>query len=288
MSAARPFGVPHPGGACHLTPLAEFASWPQHKRDAAYDNTAAVATSARQLNALEAAGRQLAAGAACQLDLCHGPAERQRFDFFVGRPGAPTLVFVHGGYWQMRHKNTFRAVVAGALEHGLSAALIGYTLAPQARLTGIVREVRDALRHVRAHAVGQGASDRLLVSGWSAGAHLAALCLDEDAVAAGLGISGIYDLAPIRLTYLDRALGLCEDEVRGLSPLVLPLSPKPFVIVHGLADLAELQGQSQAFAARRRHLPGPLVTVPGADHFSVLQSLAQARGAALRALLAFS
>jgi acetyl esterase/lipase len=268
--------------------LSAFAALPQRERDAAYDNTAAVPSSARQLAELEALGRQLVQRTPCQLDLRHGPGERQCFDFFAGRPGRPTLVFIHGGYWQMRHKNTFRGVVAGALAHGLNAALIGYTLAPQARLNAIVREVRGALAAVHAHATAQGAASGLLVSGWSAGGQLAAMCLDEEGVLAGLGISGIYDLAPIRLTYLNEALQLSDDEVRGLSPLALPPSPRPFVIAHGLAELPALQAQSGAFAQWRQPLPGALVQVPGAEHFSVLQSLARPGGEALQALLAFS
>lgn len=277
----------------HGLDLAAFARLPQPERDAAYDNTAAAPTSAaRHLGALEAAGQRLAASAPCQLDLPHGPGERQRFDFFAarqtGQPGQPTLVFIHGGYWQMRHKNSFRGIVAGALAQGLNAALIGYTLAPQATLAAIVREVRAALAAVRAHAVMHGADGRLLVAGWSAGAQLAALCLDEPGVVAGLGISGIYDLAPIRHTFLNRALALRDDEVRTLSPIALLPSPRPFVIAHGLGELPALQAQSRAFAAWRAHLPGTLVQEPGADHFSVLDSLAQPQGAALRALLAFA
>ncbi|ARU04842.1 esterase [Comamonas serinivorans] len=289
FAAAQPAQPGQPGQerAGHvLVPLAEFAAWPQQARDAAYDNTAAVATSAQQLAALEVASAELVQRAPCQLDLAYGPGERQRFDVFAGPPGSATLVFIHGGYWQMRHKNTFRAVVAGALAQGLGAALVGYTLAPQASLTRIVGEVREAVRAVRAHAQAQGASGRLLVSGWSAGAHLAALCLDEDGVAAGLGVSGIYDLAPIRLTYLNTALQLSDAEVAGLSPLHRPLSSRPFVVAHGLAELPALQAQSRTFAAQRRAMPGGMVAAPGADHFSVLQALAQPQGQALQAVLA--
>lgn len=270
-----------------LTPdLAAFAALPPAERDATYDNTAAVANSALQLSELETLGQQLICRVPCQLDLQYGPDVRQRFDHFPGQPGRPTLVFIHGGYWQMRHKNTFRGVVTGALSHGLGAALVGYTLAPQARLATIVQQVRTALATVRTYAATQGAGPGLLVSGWSAGAHLAALCLDEENVLAGVGISGIYDLAPIRLTRLNDALQLSDAEVSSLSPLVLPPSPRPFVVAHGLAELPALQAQSLAFANWRQNQPGLLVQVPNAEHFSILQSLARPRGETLEALLA--
>jgi acetyl esterase/lipase len=264
----------------------DFAQWPARERDAAYDNSAAVADSARQLADFEARSQTLAAGAACRLDLRYGGAERQLFDFFAGGRGADTLLFIHGGYWQMRHKNSFRFVVEGALLHGLSAALIGYTLAPQASLAAIVQEVRQGIAAVREHAMRQGGSGRILLCGWSAGGHLAAMGLDAEGVAAGLGISGLYDLAPLRHTYLDRALQLTDDEICLLSPLALDPVDKPFVIGHGTAELAQLQAQSQAFAAHRQGLAGALVPVARADHFSVLDALAQPQGTLLQALLA--
>ncbi len=263
----------------------DFSLWPSSLRDAAYDNTAAVHDSARQLAAFEARSQALLARAACHQDVSYGLAERQAFDYFPGNAGAPTLLFIHGGYWQMRHKNTFRFVAEGALAHGLHAALIGYTLAPQASLTDIVNEVRRAIAAVRAHAVLHGGNADILLCGWSAGGHLTAMGLDCDGVTAGLGISGIYDLAPIRLTYLDRALQLSDDEVRTLSPLALPPSRKPFVTAFGTAELAQLQAQSRSFAEHRQGLPGKMLAIQGADHFSILNELADPQGALLLALL---
>ena len=50
------------------------------------------------------------------LDLAYGPRPRNRIDFIkCGPPRAPTLVFVHGGYWQMRAKENFAFVATGPL-----------------------------------------------------------------------------------------------------------------------------------------------------------------------------
>jgi len=256
------------------------------ERDAAYDNTAAVGNSAQQLADFENRSRLLLTQVACQADLRYGPNERQLFDYFPGERNAPTLVFIHGGYWQMRHKNTFRFVVEGALKHGLNAALIGYTLAPQASLAQIVQEVRQGIAAVCAHAANNGGSKHIFISGWSAGGHLAALGLESEAVVAGLGISGIYDLAPIRLTYLDRALQLTEQDTQRYSPIALSPVEKPLVIAFGTQELAQLQSQSLAFSDYRENLPGHILPVIGADHFSILNSLADPEGCLLQALLA--
>lgn len=264
----------------------DFAQWPAPQRDAAYDNTAAVRDSVRQLAAFEAASQALVDATDCRLDLRYGGAERQLFDFFAGERGADTLLFIHGGYWQMRHKNSFRFVARGALDHGLSAALIGYTLAPLASLAAIVQEVRQGIAAVHEHALRQGGSGRILLCGWSAGGHLTAMGLDGEGVAAGLGISGIYDLAPLRHTCLDRALQLSDDEIAQLSPLALPAVDKPFITAFGTAELPQLQAQSQAFAAHRQDLPGRLLPVRQANHFSILEALADPRGPLLQALIA--
>ncbi len=223
---------------------------------------------------------------ACQQDLRYGAAERQVFDYFPGSADAPTVLFIHGGYWQMRHKNTFRFVAEGALAHGLHAALIGYTLAPQASLTAIVHEVYQGIAAVRAHAAAHGGSADILLCGWSAGGHLTAMALGCEGVLAGLGISGIYDLAPIRLTYLNQALQLSDDEVQRLSPLALPPLEKPFVTAFGTAELPQLQAQSRAFATHREGMPGGSLAIDGADHFSILNGLADQDGPLLLALLA--
>ena len=254
-------------------------------RNAAYDNTSAVANSAQQLADFEARSADLVQKTAADWDVAYGPAERQKFDFMPGQKGAATLVFIHGGYWQMRHKNTFRFVAEGALQQGLNVALIGYTLAPQATLTHIVQEVRAAIAAVRAHALQSEAADRILLCGWSAGGQLTAMALDAPGVVAGLGISGIYDLAPIAHNYLNAALQLTQQEVAQLSPLLLPLVDKPFITAYGTAELPQLQAQSQAFAAcRNAQKDDAVIAVEGADHFSILNALASPAGALLQAL----
>lgn len=187
----------------------------------------------------------------------------------------------------MRHKSTFRFVVQGALQKGLNAALIGYTLAPQATLTQIVQEVNNGIAAVRAHAVKSGTADRMLLCGWSAGGHLTAMCLEAPGVVAGLGISGIYDLGPIAHNYLNDALQLSGGEVQALSPLRLPVVDKPFVTAFGTAELPQLQAQSQAFAVHRKMQPeDAMLPVQAADHFSILNALANEDGALLQALTA--
>lgn len=259
--------------------------------DAAYNNSAAVADSAVLLADFDARSARLRATRNQYLDLRYGPVERNRIDYFAADAPGPVLVFIHGGYWQMRRKETFSFLAEGPLAHGIHVALVGYTLAPEIPLAGIVDEVRTAIAWLAARVAGFGGDPaRMYVSGWSAGGHLTAMCLNEPAVKGGLAISGIFDLEPIRLCFLNDKLGLDAHEAQRLSPLLhLPAASMPLIVACGGGELPELQRQSQIFATARERagLRGRLLQLPGHNHFTILEELARADGAlttALRAL----
>jgi arylformamidase len=187
--------------------------------DAAYNNGAAVADSAKIVADWEARSARLRAANPEGLDLRYGADERNRIDYFAARRDGPVLAFIHGGYWQMRAKELFAFVTEGPLAWGINAALIGYTLAPQKRLDGIVAEIRAALDwlHKSIPVLG-GNNAQLFVSGWSAGGHLTAMAIDHPAVKGGLAISGIFDLEPIRLSYLNENSASMKRKRAAIAP----------------------------------------------------------------------
>jgi len=245
--------------------------------DAAYNNGAAVRNSAEIVTDWQARSERLRNGHAATMDLRYGPAERNRIDLFAaGDRVDPLLVFIHGGYWQMRAKEVFAFIAEGPLAHGISVALVGYTLAPDIRLDGIVAEIRSALDYLAPQ------SKSLVLSGWSAGGHLTAMCLSHPSVTAGLAISGIYDLAPMRLSYINDKLRLDEAEELRNSPLKNGMTfNKPLVVAYGKAELPELQRQSEEFAQAAK---AKVIPLAGYDHFKILQELASPHGALTGAL----
>ena len=267
-----------------------FHGMDQSALDAAYNNTLAVIDSVRFLADWSARSESLARSSPQQLDLRYGNRPRNRIDFFAAkRAHAPVLAFIHGGYWQMRAKETFRFVAEGPLAHGISVALIGYTLAPDVTLAEIVDEVHSALTwlHMNVRQL-EGDPTRLYASGWSAGGHLTAQCLGHPAVRGGLAISGIFDLEPIRLSYLNAKLRLGERDVDALSPIRnLALGSAPLVLAYGSAELPELQRQSCDYAAAREGagLRTRLAPLTGHNHFSILEELAGADGALTKLVL---
>ena len=258
--------------------------------DAAYDNGKAVAESAKFITDWERRSAEMAAERPRHLDLRYGPRERNRIDYFAPDvPDCPVLVFVHGGYWQSRAKELFRFLARGPLAHGIGVALVGYTLAPEARLSQIVDEVHTALSWLGAklHTL-SGDASRIFLSGWSAGGHLTAAALDHHAVRGGLAISGLYDLEPIRLSYLNEKLSLDESDIAPLSPLHnIPEESKPLIVTYGTAELPELQRQSEEFAAARAAagLPGRVVPIEGCNHYTMLEELADPHGALMELVL---
>jgi arylformamidase len=265
--------------------------------DAAYNNTAAVGIPKRDqyVAGWTARSEALRKARPGRVNLSYGDSPRQRIDMFsCGTPGAPTLVYIHGGYWQMNDKDPYAFVGEGLLTAGFNLALMEYTLAPAARLDQIVAEVRAAVAWVIAHAKEHGGDPaRVFVSGHSAGGHLTAMAMNDPRVAGGVAISGIYDLEPIRLNYLNDKLGLDPAETDRNSPMRhLPSQAGPLVVTVGLGELPELVRQSEEYAAawKQKGLRGRYLPVPKHDHFSILEELAQPKGAILHALkeLAFS
>jgi acetyl esterase/lipase len=198
------------------------------------------------------------------------------------REKAPTLLFIHGGYWQQRAKEIFALFAGGPMAHGINVALTGYTLAPDATLDEIVAEIHRGIDFLARQlpALG-GDSSGIVVSGWSAGGHLTAMALSHPRVRAGMAISGIYDLEPIRHSYLNVKLGLDEAMSRRNSPMMQAGGAlKPLSLVVGSAELPLLRRQTADFAGHRARygLPVTYEEIPGADHFTIMKEMVSPQG----------
>lgn len=260
--------------------------------DAAYDCQAAVAN----FDALSRERRErtgvLRRNFGAKVDVPYGAAPRQTLDFYPSpRAGAPLFVFIHGGYWQGGAKESYGFVAAGALAHGFSAAVIEYTVAPEGSLATMVDEVRAALAWLREQSPALGADgSRMVLAGHSAGGQLLCMALSQPGIVGAMAISGIFDLEPIRLCYLNDKLGLTPQDVAAFSPIrQLPSSDIPLVVTVGAAELPELVRQSREFAvaASARCPRVAFSALAGHDHFSILDELAEPEGPLCLQLAAF-
>jgi arylformamidase len=250
--------------------------------DLGLNNGVAVKGSADIVAGWERRSTEIRARHSGHLDLRYGPRERNRIDFLKAREKAPTLLFIHGGYWQHRAKEVFTVFAEGPMTHGINVALIGYTLAPEATLDEIVAEIHAGIDFLAERLPALGAdANGIVVSGWSAGGHLTAMALSHPQVNAGVAISGIYDLEPIRHSYLNVKLGLDEAMSRRNSPMSEQGgATKPLALVAGSAELPLLRKQSADFACHRARfgLPVTYEEVPGADHFTIMHEMIAPNG----------
>ena len=271
-----------------VDPRLHWRSLSQQERNDAYDNNKASANSAHLIAERNHASAALRASRNAFLDVPYSDGERTKFDLYPGSDSSmPCFVFLHGGYWQRNSREVFAMLVEGIAAHGWSVAIPGYTLAPEARIAQIVAETHDALDWLGENGPEYGIAGPLILSGWSAGAQLAAMALGHPRVSSGLAISGVYDLAPIRDTALDTAMQFSDDDIVRFSPLRCSVVHKRLDIVYGTEELPALVHDAINFHALRvdADAPGLLMPVEGADHFSILGSLREKDGLLTKALL---
>ena len=259
--------------------------------DAAYNNTNAVGIEQRNAYISDWETRSEIVNNIWRprCNIPYGSRPRQRLDVFsCGTAEAPTLLYIHGGYWQMGDKETYWFIGDSAVASGYNFVLVEYTLAPEVRMDEIVSEIHEAIDWVILNIDEYGGDPRrVFISGHSAGGHLTAMGMSDQRVAGGIAISGLFDLEPIRLNYLNQKLGLDEAEMLRNSPMNnIPSEPSPLVVTVGLGELPELIRQSEDYynAWQCQGLPGQYLRIPERDHFSVLEELAKPDGLILAAL----
>ncbi|MGR3463451.1 alpha/beta hydrolase [Limimaricola sp.] len=218
-------------------------------------------------------------------EIAYGAGARQRLDLFRPEGTARgTVVFVHGGFWKAFDKSTWSHLAAGALAQGWAVAMPSYTLAPEARISAMTREVEAAIG-----AVADAVPGPLRLAGHSAGGHLVArmACADlappwRDRVARIVPISPLSDLRPLMGATMNDDLRLDAAEAEAESPLLCDQVDLPMTVWVGAAERPAFIDQARWLAERRGC---DLVEAPGRHHFDVIEELADPDSPLMRALL---
>ena len=278
------------------------AAW----HDRMYNNRALVPDFADHFAQWQHRSAQARERLAVQRDLRYGEGPGETLDVFPAeRPGAPVVVFIHGGYWRSLDKDDHSFVAPALRDQGACVVVVNYALCPgtpaqPVTIPDIALQMARALawvwRHIQVHG---GDRDNISVIGHSAGGHLAAMLLGCDwrqvgadlpsgLVRKALSISGLFDLAPIRRTpFVQADLRLTPAQVRMASPSLWPAPARRTLYTVAGAD------ESPEFI-RHNHLIakawGPRVVpvcedLPGLNHFSILMTLTEP-GERLHALAA--
>lgn len=289
-----------------------FRSYDQKALDAEYNNRNKVADAADWLARYATASARARAEIPGRLDVAYGPGPGETLDVFwasqgglasqggpaAGAGSAPVQVFIHGGYWHRLDKADFSFVARAFHPAGAAVVVINYALIPTVDMDELVRQCRAAVAWVHRQAPSFGGDPaRIFVSGHSAGGHLVAMLmatdwtalgLPADVIRAGCGISGLYDLEPIRLSYLNEVLGLTPEQARRHSPVLLaPTARAPLLLPLGGDEGPEYHRQSEDLArAWRGHgLQCEVMDMPGLNHFSIIGQLEDPSSELTRAIL---
>jgi arylformamidase len=215
--------------------------------------------------------------------ISYGPGARHTIDLFSGGGDGPIVVFIHGGYWQALDGSYFSHCARGLNAHGISVAVPTYDLCPDVTVDDIIRQMRSASRELAR--LGRS----LVISGHSAGGHLAACMLATDwpafdpslpkdlVVVAAYAISGLFDLEPLVATSINNALRLDPATAKAASPLFWkPPARGSLDAVVGGSESAEYFRQSRTIVDQwgATGIPTRFDTVPGANHFTAIAPLA--------------
>jgi arylformamidase len=272
--------------------------------DRMYNNRALVPDFADHFAHWSAASEQARQQLPCQLDVRYGNGPQETLDIFpAARPGAPVVVFIHGGYWRSLDKSDHSFVVPALRDMGACVAVVNYALCPgtaaqPVTIPDIALQMTHALAWVWRH-IGLHGGDRrnITVIGHSAGGHLASMLLGCDwkdvgsdlpanLVTKTLSISGLYDLEPVRKTpFVQADLRLTPAQVRLASPAKWPRPRRGVLYTVAGGD------ESPEFLRHNRLIHqawGPKTVpvcedLPGLNHFSIVTDLTRL-GSRLHAL----
>ena len=257
--------------------------------DMQYNNRQRVSQFAGILTRWADASALARGGLRSRQDLPYGPSSAEQMDVFAAqRPGSPVLVFIHGGYWRSLDKADHSFLAPAFVKAGAMVVVPNYGLCPSVTIEQIALQMTRALAWTYRHAAAHGGDpSRIVVVGHSAGAHLAAmlLCcrwkdvgsdLPARVVSGAIGISGIYDLEPVRLApFLQSDLRLTPTSVRRLSPAFFPRPRGPLHAVVGSEESEEFIRQNRLIRDQWGPSSVPVCeTLNGRNHFDVLHDLA--------------
>lgn len=216
--------------------------------------------------------------AGCQRNIHYASGQRNTLDYFPStRASAPTLIFIHGGFWQSTTKEHYAFITEGLLAH-YQVILAEYTLAPEASMSQIYAETGAMLNFLHASMQRfQLQPGKICLCGHSAGAHLAALHRSHPLISHEMWLSGIVDLTPIALCYLNENLRLTPGEIRLFSPANSISNGVPAAVHVGADERSEMLNHSDRYAQLLAQAGNTMryTRLAGCDHFTLLNEFAE-------------
>ncbi len=238
----------------------------------------------------------------CALDVRFGPTVDETMDIFPAtNPGAPVIVFIHGGYWRRLSSKEFDLVALGLAAHGFTVVVTNYSLCPKVSISEITRQSRAVVAWLWQHAGDyNGDRNQLFVCGHSAGGQQVGMLaatdwpreygLPANLIRAGIPISGVFDLRPLHYSWLQPKILLTHEVIERESPcLHVPTNGWPMLVAVGGAESKEFQRQSSEYheALVAGGTKSRLYIAPDHNHFTIIEALADPDSVMCREIVQF-
>jgi arylformamidase len=234
--------------------------------------------------------------------LAYGDADIEKLDLFRAKaPNAPTIIYIHGGAWRSGASSRCHAPAEMFVAAGVNFVAVDFCNVDEAQgsLYPMIDQTRRAVAWVYKNARTFDADpEKLYVFGHSSGAHLTGNILTTDwpgrygapysILKGGMVCSGMYELAPVRLSARSKYVRFTDAMVDDLSSIRhLDRLRCPVVVAYGDRESPEFQRQNREFAAalEKAGKPHKLLVGKGYNHFEIAETLASPFGLLGRAAL---
>ncbi|WP_245447474.1 alpha/beta hydrolase [Nitratireductor sp. OM-1] len=240
-------------------------------------------------------------GHVAKRDIVYDRQSGEMLDLYPAGEGSPVFLWIHGGYWRGGSKDDNAFAAGGLTAHGISVAVMNYTLAPEAGIGEIVRQVRSAVAWLRKNGAEHGLDvGKIHVGGSSAGGHLAGMVLADDwldafdlpsgVIGTVLALSGLHELSPLQHTQVNGWMRFDAASIAENSPIrrIPKKSGARLIASVGGLETGEFIRQTQDYAAAWQAAghAARVIDMPSHNHFNIALSLCEPDGVLVEAVCA--
>jgi len=233
-------------------------------------------------------------GIKVEKDINFGEDERLKLDVYYSEENSknkkPVVIFVHGGSWKSNNKDQFRFIGKNLARRGYIAVLPNYRLVPEHRYPAQIKDVAKAFKWTENNIdIYGGNKDNIILSGHSAGGHLAALIgysdywqkeydISKEKINSLVLLAGVYKFpddyekgADVVKDFVPREYWEEAQPVSHLDP-----SDPPTFIIQGLEDktVSPEQADYLAKSLEQKGIKHKSILKDDLNHISLLFSFA--------------